>query len=530
MSHIVHEKDNNKKDLTFVMLYSLISLIVGLLFTFKQFGLSPDSIGYIDIAESIAQGNGFVVLSGVGGGAAWTYPSNTDVALPATLIMPLYPFLISLLIKIGVNSTFSARLVPVIFLALTPFPMYYLAKNLYGKTVAHASTIYLIVLLPLIMYGSRALTDTAFVFFILMSILFLSKLIISPDKDDFAKSKLIAFISGLFMGLAYLTKGNGIILIPVALFVIFFLISPIRERAGIKHKIGLFLLLFIGFSLVSSLWWIRNYFIFDNPLYYGGSSVFHIPTLQSFFNSLYNSLIIYKNDLFPLILCLPYCLKYLFDSEERKKFLLLVSFPIIATVFFTCWIFYSTRYALPTFPFLIIIGMKALFDMTEWAKNRFEIINKFPNKALIIVLLILFILPQCVHDVNYYSCGTNEKYVLEKMGTYESIAWIKTNTNQNDVILSDFPTGIYHYTKRNVVWTGRSPLTELLNYSSFMDAVNRLNISYVILIKEHLKQHSYSKEHIGDFVYNLSKGHEVPSNLEMVYNKDDAILYRCERQ
>lgn len=502
-----------QKDFMLIAFYSLISLFIGSLFIQKHFGLSPDSFGYIDIAENIVRGNGFVLHGG-------SYLSNTLIH-PLSEWMPLYPLFISFFIKIGLDSTLSARLVPVIFLALIPFPMYYLAKGLYGRTIAHASTIYLIFLWALIYCGSYAWTETAFIFFTLVSILFLSQLEIpSSDKSVTARSNIISFLSGIFIGFAYLTKGNGVLLIPIAFFAIFFLISPIR------NKIKCLLLLLIGFSLVSSLWWIRNYFIFSNPLYYGQSSLFHIPTLQSFLHFPY----VYGIGLFPLVLCLPYSLRYIFNMNERKKFLLLASYPVIMTLFFSGWVYYDMRLLSPTFPFLIIIGMKSLFDIVEWIKGRLSKLNIFSSKRLIIALLILFIMPQVIFDISYYFYGTpnflnhtHEKSVLEKMGAYKSIDWIKTNTNHDDVILSDVPSGLYYYTKRNVVWTGGGPYTKQLNYSSFMDAVSRLNISYVVLFKEHT-----NREYSGDFVYNLSQGCNVPSNLDIVYDKGDAIIYRVK--
>ena len=55
----------------------------------------------------------------------------------------------------------------------------------------------------------------------------------------------------------------------------------------------------------------------------------------------------------------------------------------------------------------------------------------------------------------------------------------------------------------------------------------RSPISYIVLFKE--DTHRLSKEFAGDFVYNLSKGYDVPDNLIIVYNETDAIIYKVER-
>ena len=483
---------------------------------------------YINVAENIAQGNGFVYNVAA-------YSSNNMNLKPLNDCMPIYPLFISLLIKLGLNSTLSARLVPVISLALIPFPMYYLTRNLYGRTIAHASTIYLIFLWVLIYCASYAWTEMTFLFFVLMAMLFLSELAVHTEEAvvAVARGTIISFISGVFIGFAYLTRINGTVLLPVAFFVIFFLISPIKDK--IKHKLRLFLSLLIGFSLVSGLWWIRNYFIFSSPTYFEALSRFHGPTLKYFLDLPF----IYGVGLFPLVLCLPYSLRYLFDKDERKKLLLVVSFPLITSLLLSGWMFIDQRKFSSIYPFLIIIGMKSLFDIAKWMRGRFKpkSMNTVSFKTLMTVLLILFILPQVISDVNYYSSYGSHvtvhvlnhppmKTVLEKMGTYESIEWIKTNTNQNDVILSDNPWGVYYHTKRNTVWTGKRSSTGQLKYSSFMDAVNRLNISYIILFKD---SYRVRREYGGDFVYNLSRGCDVPSNLNIVYNRDDAIIYRCEK-
>lgn len=527
------------KDLTLVIIYSLTALIIGFLFLLKHSGLSGDSIYYIDLATNIAQGKGFVMMDDHG---AWLVHVRT---IPLAICMPVYPFLVSLFIRIGLDSTLSARLVPLIFLTLIPFPMYYLTRNLYGRTIAHAATIALVFLWAFAYVGSYTWTETTFMFFILISILFLSKLLISPNENIVIRSKIIiAFISGISIGFAYMTKGNGILLVSVAFFVIFFLLSPIRNN--IKHKTALFLFVLLGFSLVSSPWWIRNYLIFGDPFYHDLVHLIGVPTVERILRFPW----VYGRGLFPLVLCLPYALKYLFDQNERKKFLLLASFPVITTLFFSA---YHLEYRLltPTFPFLIIIGIKALFDIARLVEKRFKIVNIFSNKILIIGLLILFILPQVTFTTSYYIYHTpnfldthskwTEPWALEKMATYESIEWIKTNTTESDVILTNDCGGIYHYTRRNVVWTGGGPNKYLqhlepygrLDYPGLMDAINRLNISYVVLFKKSIVtgfREGITRSYDGDFVYNLSQGYDIPPNLDIVYDKEDAIIYHCEKK
>ena len=521
-------------DRALLIIYSLVLLIMGTLFIFKHTGLGGDSIYIIDTATNIAQGKGYIYTMA-------SYLSLPTIN-PLDIATPMYTSLASLFIRMGLDTTLSARLISLIFLVLMPLPVFYLVKNLYGRTIAHAATIVLVFLWAMVRNGSYTWVETTFIFFILMSMLFLAKLMNHSDESAKNRNYIYVLVSGFFIGLTYLTKGNGLFLLPVAFFTIFFLVYPLKER--IKRKCGLFLLLLLSFALVNSAWCVRNYFVFDNPFYHGLYS--YIKLLSA---SPVEFLYKFSAPLFPLVVLLPYSLKYLFNSNERQKFLFLAAFPAIMTLFF--FFAYSLEYRLlsPMFPFLIIISVKALFDIGRCWYERSVFWKRLSLNAMMTCLLVLAILPQLVFTASYYVFHTPnfldrdsswaQPWALEKMASYDAIDWIKANTTQQDVLLSNDYDGLYHYTRRDIVWAGGGVNHYLehlqpygqMGYSDLVNTVDRLHIDYVVLFRKPIVigfRDEITRDYDGDFVYDLSRGNYAPPNLSIVYDKEDAIIYEVD--
>jgi len=518
-------------DRALLIVYSLALFVMGILFLFKHTGLSGDSIYIIDTATNIAQGRGFVYTLA-------SYLSLPTVQ-PLDIATPMYTTLASLFIRMGLDTTLSARLISLIFLVLMPVPMFYLTENLYGRTIAHAATIVLVLLWAMVYIGSYTWVETTFIFFILMSMLFLAKLMKYSNESPKNRSHIYALASGLCIGLTYLTKGNGGILLLVAFFTIFFLMYPLK--AEIKRKSGLFLLILLGFAVVNSIWWVRNYIVFDSPFYHGLISYIKLlPARPLEF--------LYKigTPLFPLVVLLPYALKYLFVSTERKRFLFLTSFPAIMALFF---ITYTLEFRLlsPTYPFLIIISVKAFFDIGRWWHERSVFWKRLSLNAMMTCLLVLAVLPQLVFTASYYVFHTPnfldkdsslaQPWALEKMASYEAIDWIKANTTEVDVLLSNDYDGLYHYTRRDIVWAGGGANYRLehlqpygqMGYSELVEAIDRLHIDYVVLFRKPIVigfRDQITRDYDGDFVYDLSQASHIPPNLSIVYDKEDAIIYK----
>ena len=516
---------NEWKEILLLTLCALISIIISILFIKKSQIIDGDTVWYIDIARNLANGKGFVYN--------YTTFDREELLRPLSEWMPLYPIFIFILIKFGFDHTFSARLIPLAFLPLIIFSTYYMAKRIYEKKVAIMSAIFLSFSYPLCVIGYLPLADSMFSFFAISSMLLLSKII--TDEIKFSE----VFTAGAFIGLSYLTKGNGLILIAVAFFLLYFMSSS----ASIALK--RFLILLGGFFVLSGAWLIRNQITFGFPLYYGQFE-FRLPSFNAFADVL--SIAFFDN--LPLILFLPYIVSYMPDNTERRKILFLISFPAAFLLFFTFWSAHCTRLLFPSYPFLIILSTKSFCGMFERIANI-----KGNTTFLFGISIAIIIIAQLILICNYYNKLPATDYGDEKWAE-----WIRSNTDVDDVIITNEPARVRYLTWRYCVATDAftlhredvkliiphsfnlTELTKVVNYykelyiiartgairhlniSTLPMTVRNLNAEYIALFKKKVK----SKERNGEFIYNLSRAINVPECLDVMYNDEEVIIYRIK--
>ncbi|HLN88718.1 MAG TPA: glycosyltransferase family 39 protein, partial [Candidatus Binatia bacterium] len=125
---------------------------------------------------------------------------------------PLYMWLMSLAYQaFGVNN-FITRIWSPIFGALTLVFTYFLAKKLYNRYVGFASAMVLGTFTTFYLFARHAMIDVSFVFCIVASFYFF----VLSEKTE--KINRYVILSGLFFGLALLTKQVEALLIPLIVF------------------------------------------------------------------------------------------------------------------------------------------------------------------------------------------------------------------------------------------------------------------------------------------------------------------------
>ena len=122
---------------------------------------------------------------------------------------PLNMWLMSLSYQILGVSNFSSRLVSAIFGSLSLVLIFYLGKKLYNGYVGLFSAFVLGTFTTFYVFARRAMTDVPLVFFVIASLYFL----VLSEKAQ--KSNRYLALSGLFFGLALMTKQVGALLIPL---------------------------------------------------------------------------------------------------------------------------------------------------------------------------------------------------------------------------------------------------------------------------------------------------------------------------
>ncbi len=125
---------------------------------------------------------------------------------------PLPMWFMSLAYQVfGVNN-FITRLSSAVFGAMTLVLVYFLAKKLYNRFVGFASALVLGTFNTFYLFARHAMTDVFFVFFIVASFYFF----LLSEKTE--KLNRYVILSGLFFGLALLTKQVEALLIPLIIF------------------------------------------------------------------------------------------------------------------------------------------------------------------------------------------------------------------------------------------------------------------------------------------------------------------------
>ena len=121
---------------------------------------------------------------------------------------PLYPMLVAAFSKVLGDFELSGQMVSILFGTLTVVPVYYLARGTFGRWTALASSLFLAILPRHVALSADFLSDPTYTFF------FISAVWLGWEalrRDDWK----IVFLAGLATGLAYLTRAEGIGILPI---------------------------------------------------------------------------------------------------------------------------------------------------------------------------------------------------------------------------------------------------------------------------------------------------------------------------
>lgn len=205
-----------------------------LFFISFRFIVTPDSVGYLGIADNIIAGN--------------FYQDVTE-----TMRQPGYPLFLSIIFFITSRNLLVVALVQQILSAFTPVIVYLTARQLFDEKSAKLSG-WLIALNPALAYfGSLILTEANV---ILLNILATYLLILAIKKE----LSWLYVLSGVILGLLVWTKTIFIIFVAVFVFV-----PLLSSKINIKwHQY----LLIIGPSFLIVFGWVTHNIVkFDEAIY-----------------------------------------------------------------------------------------------------------------------------------------------------------------------------------------------------------------------------------------------------------------------
>ncbi len=131
----------------------------------------------------------------------------------AVMVHPLFPFLMAVAWKCGIDYETAGKALSILFGSLTVFPVYLTATGLYGRTVGRYSAFLFAIHPYLFVDAAGLLRDSTSIFFVVAAFSLAWKGL-KEKKDRFL------ILSGSFAALAYLTKPEGLFcIIAVLLFI-----------------------------------------------------------------------------------------------------------------------------------------------------------------------------------------------------------------------------------------------------------------------------------------------------------------------
>lgn len=217
--------DKGKRDLFWLSGIILLAIVV-------HFRLSslvvmyPDSTLYLTFAKNILNGQFFIEF----------------VNGSPQVLHPLYSMAVALVSLILKDINLSAVTISAISGSLIFFPVFLLAKNLYGSRVAWLSILLLFFEPMTLHWSTTMLTESLFTFLFMLSIL-LVWYAIHQDKSH------LYFWAGLTIGLSYLARISGLPSIIVAIFWVG-IYGLFLSRSDLRRSLRSLLLIGIGFLIV----------------------------------------------------------------------------------------------------------------------------------------------------------------------------------------------------------------------------------------------------------------------------------------
>ncbi|MGC8976138.1 MAG: ArnT family glycosyltransferase [Candidatus Ratteibacteria bacterium] len=223
------ERISYRKILIFLLIAGFL-IRIGFIFSLKNRFYFDDEFEYFKMAQNFISGKGLIV------------GENLKSFRP-----PLYPFIISIFYYLNFDLL-GIRIFQVLLSTFSIYIIYLIGKETFNEKVALVSSFICVFYPYFIFYNGFLLTETVFIFLTLLSILYLINCVEKNGK--------MSFKTGIFIGLAGLTRPTFQLYLPIGILHIFFL----REKLNIKLKKILFIS--FGFCLTLSPWIIRNYIIF----------------------------------------------------------------------------------------------------------------------------------------------------------------------------------------------------------------------------------------------------------------------------
>ena len=364
---------------------------------------------------------------------------------------PLVIWLMSFSLRVF-ETNFAIRFWGAFFGVLSSVFVFYTGKFLVNRIVGFISAIILLTFSSFYGIARSGLLDVPLTFFLLGSIYFFLK------SEDSKKERQYVILSGVFFGLALMTKQLSALLIPIIIF--FYLLFTRRSLRFLLRKP---FVMFAGIgSLIFSPWVILMTLRFGIEFlrinfYY---SVFQRATtvLESkvgdyFF---YFNYLISSENKFWLVL-LPFAiallLMYVFYKKKKAHILLLVWILVVLGIFSISQTKIS-HYIIPVFPAFALILGNLLHDLFM----RLRAWGLIPIAILIMILLVAPLTPAQAQLV--LSAEKDREYLYDSKVT--SLALLSNGNKFSNIVTGGYFTNGSAKVADINIWKFKEPTFEIL--------------------------------------------------------------------
>jgi 4-amino-4-deoxy-L-arabinose transferase-like glycosyltransferase len=393
----------------------------------------------------------------------------------------LLPILISSTTAV-LNEETGARIVVLSFSILSIVCVFFLGKKLYDEQTGLVSAILLGVNHLFLFYGQRIFTESIFITFYAMSLLFFF--------SGVEKNRNHLLLAGVFTGLCVLTKNFGVFL-PI----IFLTYILLRKRFEIFRYWQTYASILVCFLILSPLF----SFAFTN---YGGIEGFlraqteNVPALNNYAG-------FYLIEFFDLFMAAGIFILfglYSLIRRRRPSDVLVLTSIFIPLLFFGTILAYhkEARYLIPFFPTFFLAGAVSIDSFIKKSK-----------KAAVILIIVLSGL-SFVRGLYWVQNNVSSGVALG-----DACLYLKTIIGNNGTVISESYPYVYYFAGINYTLP---PSDKAL----FYQAISEKNIRFVLICYSEPGNPQYLEEELQTGKFEKVKGFMNENGIE------EAAIYRYQ--
>jgi hypothetical protein len=482
-------------------------------------GISHDSVAYMYAARSLADGKGFLYFG---------------YGTPFVQWPPLFPTLLGLMLKAGVDYVIAGRYINALVFGLIIF---FTGRRLLSKIETYPLALMgqaaILLSYPLAFVSKFIWTEPLFILFLTLFIFKLEDYLIENKAKDLA-------LSSVFAALACLTRYIGVTAIITGLLLLFL------QSKKFQHKLENMAVFGFVSAVSLMIWFARNYMVFSTtvgsrmPSQYtlGQNLKLTIMTATSWFLprtglsvplKVFALACIILLAIFIIIIALPGNKKYRASDRilaHDKGSATYIITPAFFAAVYTIYLVVSaatvaidaigTRLLAPVFVPVILIIFFLLDRFYGFLPGQ---ASKSAPKFLLIVLTFSLLAFPLVNVVTLLEDAVNNGaggYSSKKWKHSETIEYIEKNLSGCN-IYSNYPDAIYLRAGMPARYTPKKAGPELYGFSSFEKSVQRSGNVYIVWFDQGISGNLYSPEDLN-----------IHFELEQIIKTADGVVYQIK--